>query len=171
MREATDKSALKSSTFVIVSTPLSAFVEQKRGSHRASPLDYGNHYTIPLRIAQGRCTGRFYCAKFIIWCNRVKALLHALLYGKEKGGDELKRAYRYLTFEDRKQIERLWSEGATPKEIACTLGVHFTTVYDELKRGDTGQVYADFRNVYDASLAQQTVKDSLKRKGRHRQAV
>lgn len=110
-------------------------------------------------------------AKFIIWCNRVEALLHALLYGKEKGGDELKRAYRYLTFEDRKQIERLWSEGATPKEIACTLGVHFTTVYDELKRGDTGQVYADFRNVYDASLAQQTVKDSLKRKGRHRQAV
>lgn len=110
-------------------------------------------------------------AKFIIWCNRVRALLHALLYGKEKGGDELKRAYRYLTFEDRKQIERLWSEGATPKEIACTLGVHFTTVYDELKRGDTGQVYADFRNVYDASLAQQTVKDSLKRKGRHRQAV
>lgn len=115
--------------------------------------------------------GRIEIAKFIIWCNRVRALLHALLYGKEKGGDELKRAYRYLTFEDRKQIERLWSEGATPKEIACTLGVHFTTVYDELKRGDTGQVYADFRNVYDASLAQQTVKDSLKRKGRHRQAV
>lgn len=82
----------------------------------------------------------------------------------------MKGTYRYLTFDDRKRIEQLWRDGATPKEIAEKLGVHFTTVYAELKRGNNGRTYEDYRSVYDATLAQKVFKDKLKKRGR-KQAV
>ena len=46
--------------------------------------------------------------------------------------------YKYLTFEDRQKIEAWHARGDRPVEIAARLGVHTATIYNELKRGYTG---------------------------------
>ena len=44
------------------------------------------------------------------------------------------RNYKRLLIEDRKKIEQLLDEGKKPKEIAAEIGVHLTTIYNELRR-------------------------------------
>lgn len=44
------------------------------------------------------------------------------------------RNYKRLLIEDRKRIEQLLDEGKKPKEIAAEIGVHLTTIYNELRR-------------------------------------
>lgn len=46
-----------------------------------------------------------------------------------------RKAYKRLTYEDRKEIERLNSVGKTVDEMALTIGVHSATMYRELARG------------------------------------
>lgn len=75
---------------------------------------------------------------------------------------------RYLTYEDRKNLETLYNEGVSLPEIASKLGVHLSTVYRELIRGDTG--YDGIRN-YSANLAQRNFNKSLKQRGRKKPAT
>ena len=46
-----------------------------------------------------------------------------------------KRTFNHLTFTDRLRIEEGKRHGLTAKQIADELGVHFSTIYRELKRG------------------------------------
>jgi IS30 family transposase len=45
------------------------------------------------------------------------------------------KTYKRLTYEDRKKIEQMLSDGAKPKELAKEAGVHIATIYRELERG------------------------------------
>ncbi len=84
----------------------------------------------------------------------------------------MKGVYKYLGFDDRKKIETLWNDsGATAREIAENLGIHISTVYEELKRGETGKVTKDFRQEYSAELSQQKVQAAFKRRGQKKKGV
>jgi IS30 family transposase len=75
-------------------------------------------------------------------------------------------AYRYLTYEDRQNIEAWYKSGDRPFEIAARLGVHTATIYHELQRGYTGERDTNQRPAYCAELAQKTVQENFKRRGR-----
>ena len=74
--------------------------------------------------------------------------------------------YTYITFDDRKRIEKWWLNGEGACEIAARLGIHNTTVYRELQRGDTGQLDENQRQGYSAVLAERSVQANFKRRGR-----
>lgn len=77
---------------------------------------------------------------------------------------------RYLTFEDRHNIERLYSQGEGLADIAHSLGVHISTIYREMSRGNTGELDKNGREGYSSELAQKTFQESLKRRG-HRKNI
>lgn len=74
--------------------------------------------------------------------------------------------YRYLSFQDRRKIEKWYGAGDRPLDIAARLRVHTATIYHELKRGYTGELDRNKRYAYNAELAQQRVQESFKRRGR-----
>ena len=80
---------------------------------------------------------------------------------------KVNRKYRYITFEDRRKIAAWHLENMRPVDIAARLGVH--TVYNELRRGRTGRLDRNQRPAYDPDLAQRTVQEGFKRRGRHEQ--
>ena len=45
------------------------------------------------------------------------------------------REYRYLTNDDRLLIEKLYTCGIAPSDIASVVGVSLATIYRELPRG------------------------------------
>ena len=47
---------------------------------------------------------------------------------------------RRLTLEDRKKIEDRWLAGDSIADIAACVGAHCSTIYLEMKRGDTGKM-------------------------------
>ena len=79
--------------------------------------------------------------------------------------------YKYLTFADRQKIEAWHTRGDRPVEIAARLGVHTATIYNELKRGYTGELDDTQREKYSATQAQQIVQSGFKRRGRKAVAV
>lgn len=78
---------------------------------------------------------------------------------------------RYLTFEDRKSFEALYTAGAALPEIAAKLGVHLATIYRELTRGGTGELDGNGRSGYKAELAQEKFTASLKHRGKRKPAT
>ncbi|MFR8342240.1 MAG: helix-turn-helix domain-containing protein [Dorea sp.] len=52
-----------------------------------------------------------------------------------------KRPYKAITFKERQEIEEKVKAGKNPKEIAEAAGVHISTIYRELKRGQTEDGY------------------------------
>ena len=62
---------------------------------------------------------------------------------------------RHLTYKDREEMEALYNKGCAAVEIAGKLKVHRSTVYNELRRGDTGEMDCNGRIGYSAELAQQ----------------
>ena len=58
------------------------------------------------------------------------------------------RQYRYITFQDRKQISTRYLNGDRVADIADGLGVTAATVYRELKRGETGGLDRNQRRAY-----------------------
>ncbi len=60
----------------------------------------------------------------------------------------MRKGNRRLNYEDRKRIEKMKEQGARVIVIADTIGVHRSTIYNELKRGGT---------PYRAEVAQRTV--------------
>lgn len=72
----------------------------------------------------------------------------------------------YLTYDDRQKLERLYREGVSLSDIAGKLGVHLSTVYRDLARGETGELDRNGRSAYSADRAQEVARQSMKRKGR-----
>lgn len=64
------------------------------------------------------------------------------------------------TYEERKQIQKMWKDGAAVKDIAAVLNIPLSTMYQELKRGQDGSRQADFRLRYSAALAQKRVQQA-----------
>ena len=69
----------------------------------------------------------------------------------------------YLTYEERKMIERALEAGMKPAEIAKEVNVHLATMYREMQRG----AGVDGKR-YSADAAQRTEEANFKRKGRRR---
>ena len=71
----------------------------------------------------------------------------------------------YLTYEERRVIERGIRDEMKATEIASAVGVHPATIYRELLRGmgTTGEIYS-------ADTAQHVIDENLKRKGNRRTA-
>lgn len=89
-----------------------------------------------------------------------------LFFLAKKGKEDNLITCRYFTYENRKQLEEQYNAGSALSKIANTLGVHLSTVYRELGRGNTGELDANGRTGYSAELAQKTMLESLKRRGR-----
>lgn len=82
------------------------------------------------------------------------------------------RQYRYLDFQDRKQISARYLNGDRVADIADGLGVTDAAVYRELKRGEaldeSGNVILDRnqRRAYNPVIAQQRVQANFRRRGK-----
>lgn len=46
-----------------------------------------------------------------------------------------RKAYKRLTYDDRRKIESMNAQGKTVDEMALAIGVHSATMYRELQRG------------------------------------
>lgn len=82
---------------------------------------------------------------------------------------------RTLTLEDRRIIERMWSENCKPVQIAAELGISQCTVYTELKRGQeldeqTNEEVLDknFRPAYSAERGETVYQRNLRNRGRQK---
>lgn len=69
------------------------------------------------------------------------------------------RQYRYIDFQDRKEISTRYLNGDRVADIADGLGMATATVYRELKRGETGGLDRNLRKAYNPVLAQQRVQE------------
>lgn len=74
--------------------------------------------------------------------------------------------YRYMTLADRETLEALYLKGERVQDIADSIGVHVTTVYKELKRGETGGLDCNMRKEYSATLAQRRLAENFRKRGR-----
>jgi IS30 family transposase len=74
--------------------------------------------------------------------------------------------YKYLTLEDRHEIERRYGAGDRPADIARSLEIHPATIYREIAKGDTGKLDKYQRPEYSAELAQRRVQENLRRRGK-----
>ena len=103
-------------------------------------------------------------------CVRLLPFAHYFFWPKNgKEGNLI--TCKYFTYEDRKHFEEQYNAGAALSDIADTLGVHISTIYRELNRGSTGEIDANGRAGYDAELAQKTMLESLKRRGKRQGGV
>lgn len=76
--------------------------------------------------------------------------------------------YSYLTLEQRREIEKLYGKGERVVDIAARLKRSAAAIYEELKRGDTGELDSFSRPKYSADLAQATVQENFRRRGNRR---
>jgi IS30 family transposase len=67
------------------------------------------------------------------------------------------KEYKHIMLADRRRIEELYNNGMMPVDIAAKIGVHHATIYNELRRGDTGKIDGNGRIGYSAELAQNKV--------------
>ena len=56
--------------------------------------------------------------------------------------------YAFRTLQARKDLQTLWENGNTAKDLAAALKVPLSTVYTELRRGRTGDRLPDQRLKY-----------------------
>lgn len=78
--------------------------------------------------------------------------------------------YSYLTFDQRREIEELYGKGTRAVDIAAKIGRSVAAIYEELKRGYTGELDENKRPVYSADLAQTTAQENIRRRGNRRAA-
>ena len=76
--------------------------------------------------------------------------------------------YSYLTLEQRREIEKLYAEGERVVDIAAHMQRSTAAIYEELKRGYTGELDGYARPEYSAELAQATVQANFRRRGNRR---
>lgn len=72
---------------------------------------------------------------------------------------------RYMSYEQRKKLEVVYTSNAEIGDIAACLGVNPATVYRELKRGGTGELDKNGRMEYSAELGQKALNENLRRRG------
>ena len=96
----------------------------------------------------------------------------ALFFLSEGRRKEVKtlNGYSYLTLEQRREIERMYAEGERVIDIAARLKRSAAAIYEELKRGYTGEFDGYARPKYSADLAQATVQENFRRRGNRRGA-
>ena len=77
------------------------------------------------------------------------------------------RHYKTLTWADRIKIEAWQKANIKPQRMAEMLGVHFSTVYRELKRGQYEHLNADYTTEirYSPDISEQKKQDNLRAKG------
>lgn len=78
--------------------------------------------------------------------------------------------YSYLTFDQRREIEALYSDGERAVDIAAKIGRSVAAIYEELKRGYTGELDGNKRPIYSADLAQTIAQENIRRRGNRRAA-
>ncbi len=78
-----------------------------------------------------------------------------------------KKGSHQLTRADRIKIEALLKEGLSKAKIAAHLGVHRSTIYNELKRGEYEHRNSDWTTEkrYSPDIAQEKVEENLKVRG------
>lgn len=78
-----------------------------------------------------------------------------------------KKGSRQLQHRDRLRMETMYNTGHRVTEIACYLGVHRSTVYNELKRGSYIHRNTDWTEEkrYSSDLAQRKYEENLKKRG------
>jgi bifunctional DNA-binding transcriptional regulator/antitoxin component of YhaV-PrlF toxin-antitoxin module len=67
-------------------------------------------------------------------------------------------AYKHFTLEDRKLIEKMLKAGSRAQSIADSVGVHYSSLYREIKRGETD-------DGYNAEYADAQYRNKLQDKG------
>lgn len=72
---------------------------------------------------------------------------------------------RYMSYDQRKELETMYAANAEINDIAARLGVNHVTVYRELKRGKTGELDKNGRMAYSAELGQKTLNENFRRRG------
>ena len=75
--------------------------------------------------------------------------------------------YKHLTYTNRLQIEAWRKVGIEPKTIANKLGVHISTIYRELKRGQYEHLNSDYTREmrYSPEIAEEKNQANLRAKG------
>ena len=61
---------------------------------------------------------------------------------------------KHMTQDDRKVLEARYNAGQSVAGIARAMSFNYSTIYKELKRGDTGKMDANGRAGYSAELGQ-----------------
>lgn len=119
----------------------------------------------------------FYCknghnVESIIKCRRNRYGFSCIIFLSEGRRKEVKtlNGYSYLTLEQRREIERMYAEGERVVDIAARLKRSAAAIYEELKRGYTGEFDGYARPKYSADLAQATVQENFRRRGNRRGA-
>ena len=74
--------------------------------------------------------------------------------------------YTYISFDQRREIEKLYGEGARVVDIAARLGRSVAAIYEDLKRGYTGALDRNKRPEYSADIAQTNVQTNMRSRGR-----
>ena len=76
-------------------------------------------------------------------------------------------AYKHLTFNDRLKIEALQKVSTSPRVMAEKLGVHISTIYRELKRGQYEHLNSDYTTEqrYSPDIAEEKNQANLRAKG------
>ncbi len=77
------------------------------------------------------------------------------------------RTFKHLTKTDRIQIESWRKVNISPRVMADTLGVHISTIYRELKRGQYEHLNTDYTTEirYSPDIAEQSYQENLRAKG------
>ena len=77
------------------------------------------------------------------------------------------KSYNHLTITNRLQIEAWQRVKIKPQQMAVQLGVHISTIYRELKRGEYEHLNTDYTKEkrYSADIAEQRYQESLRAKG------
>lgn len=77
------------------------------------------------------------------------------------------RRFKHLSKSDRIRIETLNNDGKTPKEIAEVVGVHISTIYRELQRGQYTHRNSDWTEEtrYSSDLGEMKYRANLAAKG------
>ena len=76
-----------------------------------------------------------------------------------------------LSMQERRYLAERWESGAPALEIAVDLGRCQATIYEELKRGNTGELDANKRIKYDPDLGQTVYHANMRNRGRRKAAA
>lgn len=125
-----------------------------------------------IRFMQGKVRRLYAAVESIIKCRRNRYGFSCIIFLSEGRRKEIKtlNGYSYLTLEQRREIERMYAEGERVVDIAARLKRSAAAIYEELKRGYTGEFDGYARPKYSADLAQATVQENFRRRGNRRGA-
>jgi len=72
------------------------------------------------------------------------------------------RSFKHLTFRQRLQLEAMQKQNYSVRQMASELGVHVSTIYRELKRGDYVRDLGDFRmdHRYSPDIAERKYREN-----------